>query len=241
LIYLHIEKSGLFSGAVAQVSLRFSLDDQKTLADSIHVPIAFKATSAKRRTEFFAGRYALQEAFLKLGVQLQSPIESRADRSLQIPAEFVASITHTGIQAGYFASAVVARSSDVFALGLDSERVMNAKSSETVKRSVLLTEETEIFQNGLNSSISEELFSTLVFSAKESLYKALYPKIEKYFDFNAAKISAVNVEKGKFEFELTRDLNLSFTRGFRGHGRFAVDQDLVHTGIELSHMSIQGN
>lgn len=40
------------------------------------------------------------------------------------------------------------------------------------------------------SDLPEALYYTLLFSAKESLYKALYPHVQRFFDFQAAEMES---------------------------------------------------
>ena len=49
------------------------------------------------------------------------------------------------------------------------------------------------------------LDARLVFSAKESLFKALYPEVGGFFGFDAAVVSPI-LSEGSFEIRLTRDL-----------------------------------
>lgn len=59
---------------------------------------------------------------------------------------------------------------------------------------------------------------TVVFSAKESLFKALYPKVGYYFDFSAATMTSFSRDKQRFEFILNYSLNTKLTKGccFKG-------------------------
>ncbi|MBF4190154.1 4'-phosphopantetheinyl transferase superfamily protein, partial [Serratia ureilytica] len=47
---------------------------------------------------------------------------------------------------------------------------------------------------------------TLTFSAKESLFKALYPQVRRYFDFLDARMVAVDAQRQTFELALLTTL-----------------------------------
>ncbi|OGT70599.1 MAG: hypothetical protein A3H44_09485 [Gammaproteobacteria bacterium RIFCSPLOWO2_02_FULL_57_10] len=79
-------------------------------------------------------------------------------------------------------------------------------------------------------------YLTLVFSAKESLFKCLFPLVNRFFDFHAAVItplSSGSTGDGEFRFELLEDLDGEFRTGYRGHGRYAILATHVHTAVIL--------
>lgn len=55
-----------------------------------------------------------------------------------------------------------------------------------------------------NSAIPRCILLRLTFSAKESLYKALYPLVREFFDFLAARVESISVERREFSIVLTR-------------------------------------
>ncbi len=228
-----LSNPALFRENIAQFSLEFSPADETELKTLIQIPSGFQASSAKRRAEFFAGRYALTQAFKKLGHPLSAAIESGADRAPILPEGLVGSLTHTR----GFASAVVGFSRDLCGIGIDSEKVMSAKSSLSVKKAILLPEEINLYRVQFAHQIAEEIFSTLIFSAKECLFKALFPSVQRYFDFKAAEIKEIDWVEKIFCFELTADLSVRFSKGFNGLGRFEISNDLIHTGIEIKGFS----
>ncbi|WP_442864000.1 4'-phosphopantetheinyl transferase superfamily protein [Alteromonas sp. ASW11-130] len=54
---------------------------------------------------------------------------------------------------------------------------------------------------------------TLVFSAKESLYKAIHKYIGALFGFEAAEVTHIDLEKGFLELALTQTLCASAQKG----------------------------
>jgi enterobactin synthetase component D len=77
---------------------------------------------------------------------------------------------------------------------------------------------------------------TLAFSAKESLYKCLYPCSGVFFDFSDAELEWIRVDddaQGAFGLRLRRTLSDGFPNGMRLSGRYAIELGHVHTAVEL--------
>jgi 4'-phosphopantetheinyl transferase EntD len=69
----------------------------------------------------------------------------------------------------------------------------------------------------------------LVFSAKESLYKCLYPQVQRYFGFEAARVCAVDLARGTFVVRLEKDVHPFRRAQAQWTGAFAREQDLLMT------------
>lgn len=72
---------------------------------------------------------------------------------------------------------------------------------------------------------------TLTFSAKESLFKALYPQVRCYFDFLDARMVAVDTQRQTFVLALLKTLTPNCPAGRRFSGRFWRKGDDVTTFI----------
>ena len=59
-----------------------------------------------------------------------------------------------------------------------------------------------------------EFALTLIFSAKESLFKALYPAVGRYFDFLDIRLSSINLDDNSVAFTLRNDLSMHLLRGY---------------------------
>jgi enterobactin synthetase component D len=103
------------------------------------------------------------------------------DRAPQWPAGSLGSITHSqGI-----AEVMVADARHWLTVGLDTEQWLSAERAARLCRELLTHEEREQLE-GL-SPIQRANRITLIFSAKESLFKALYPITGKRFYFHDAE------------------------------------------------------
>ncbi|MGW7238300.1 4'-phosphopantetheinyl transferase family protein [Streptomyces sp. NPDC054804] len=134
----------------------------------------------KRRREFSAVRACARRAMEKLGVPPQ-PVLSGERGAPRWPDGLVGSMTHCE---GYWAAAL-ARATDLASLGIDAEP--HAPLPEGVAESVLLPSE----QERLRRLVAERPgvhWDRLLFSVKESVYKAWFPLTGKWLDFMEADI-----------------------------------------------------
>lgn len=222
-------------GQCRQVSCHF--DDNLFQEDTanhfgIALPLTMSGAVQKRKAEFVAGRYCAHTALSQLDNTTASTpgatIGVGANREPLWPKGVVGSITHTH---GY-ASAVVAHCSKVRGVGVDSETWINPES-EDVSRLILTGREGHADHLQLFDSARHHL--TLVFSAKESLFKCLFPLVNRFFDFHSAVIIPLPSDSadGEFRFELLKDLNAEFHAGYSGRGCYTIHATCVHTAVVL--------
>ncbi|MFE9256489.1 4'-phosphopantetheinyl transferase [Streptomyces sp. NPDC006879] len=135
---------------------------------------------AARRTEFITGRHCAREAVRALGLD-PVPIP-KGERGAPVwPAEVVGSITHCK---GYRAAAVAHRA-DVPTIGVDAEP--DEPLPEGVLDVISLPREREML-----SALSARpgvTWDRLLFSAKESVYKAWFPLTGQWLDFSEAEVT----------------------------------------------------
>src|SRR4029077_12401529 len=118
----------------------------------------------KRRCEFAAGRYLARRALRGLGVPPR-PILRGPNREPTWPDGVVGSITHCS---GYCA-ATVASADVIEAIGIDAE--VNDALPDDVLRIVMRNSE----RNWTGSRTDAIHWDRIVFSAKESVFKAWFP------------------------------------------------------------------
>ncbi|MBD0739761.1 4'-phosphopantetheinyl transferase [Streptomyces sp. CBMA29] len=137
---------------------------------------------AKRRAEYAAGRACARAALAGLGIA-PGPIPRDPDRGAPVwPAGVVGSITHCD---GYRAAAV-ARTSDVHTLGIDAEP--HGPLPEGVLKVVTATDAEAAALERLGEEAPEIHWDRLLFSAKETVYKAWYPFHRKMLGFEEAEL-----------------------------------------------------
>jgi phosphopantetheinyl transferase (holo-ACP synthase) len=119
------------------------------------------------------------------------------------------------------------RGSHAVGLGLDAERLVSLSTMHEVLAEVTRPGELDALRTG---ELDDASLLTVVFSAKESLYKCLRHVVGHYFDFHDATIVSVNHAKQTFIMELGE---LGAIPHARMTGRFVIAFGLVHTSIVL--------
>ena len=138
-----------------------------------------RRTSPQRADEFRLGRRAAHLALKEIGCEPR-PILRGPQREPLWPAGVVGSITH----AGDHAIAAVARLSDAGGIGIDLE----ARDRYFPELETEITLEEEQAALSQMEGRAREDATIEIFSAKESIYKAHFPRIGRYFGFDAARI-----------------------------------------------------
>lgn len=135
----------------------------------------------KRRREFATVRICARAALAQLGVA-PCAILPGAKREPQWPAGIVGSMTHCD---GYRAAAV-AHLGVVVSVGVDAEP--HAPLPDGLEESVTLPEERRTLAR-LRTSHPDIAWDRLLFSAKESVFKAWFPLTGRWLDFSECVIN----------------------------------------------------
>jgi 4'-phosphopantetheinyl transferase EntD len=134
---------------------------------------------SKRQVEFAAGRTCARNALEALGVPGQAILRGEGREPLW-PAGIVGSITHCN---GYCAAAV-GRDNEMVSIGIDAEQ--NEPLPDGVLEMIARKEEMLSLDR---LSFAHVNWDRLLFSAKESVYKAWYPIMKRWLGFEEARIS----------------------------------------------------
>jgi 4'-phosphopantetheinyl transferase EntD len=179
----------------------------------------------KRRREFTTGRACAHDALARLGLP-RSPILSGERGEPRWPAEVVGSITHCD---GYRGCAV-ARVSEIATIGIDAE--VNAALPAGVEAEIARPEERSWLRE-LKREAPAVHWDRLLFSAKESVYKAWFPLTKLWLDFEEAAVT-VDPSAGAFSARLLVSGPLLGTRRVTEFsGRWLVRDGLILTAIAL--------
>ncbi|WP_327303698.1 4'-phosphopantetheinyl transferase superfamily protein [Streptomyces sp. NBC_01298] len=148
----------------------------------------------QRRREFATVRGCARDALAALGVP-PTPILQGPRGEPRWPDGIVGSMTHGG---GYQAAAV-ARAGDMLSVGIDAEPNEPLPSAGTLAL-VTLPEEREWLARR-QVLRPEVCWDRLLFSAKESVYKAWFPVTRRWLDFEDALIT-IDPDAGTFHARL---------------------------------------
>jgi enterobactin synthetase component D len=215
------------SGIIPTAAVRaFAGDDiAKAAALAEALPLArpepLRRAVAKRRREFLVGRYCARGALAELGLPDQD-VAYNADRSPGWPRGAVGSITHTD----GLVLAVAAPQGALGGLGVDAEVVMPLETARAVSSQIAAADELTSLAEACPELAWERLV-TLVFSAKEALYKCLYPRVGGYFGFEAARLESIDVAGGSFRVRVVEALASDVPNGLLLPGYFQAAGPLL--------------
>ncbi|GAB3967057.1 4'-phosphopantetheinyl transferase superfamily protein [Actinoallomurus acanthiterrae] len=179
----------------------------------------------KRRREFTTVRACARTALARLDVA-PAPILPGEGRAPIWPAGIVGSMTHCD---GYRASAV-ARARDLLTIGIDAEP--NGPLPDGVLEAVSRPEE-RVWLTDLLATEPGVRWDRLLFSAKESVYKAWFPLTRRWLGFEDASVT-VDPEAGTFAAVLTVTPPEVDGRPLTGFtGRWLARDGLIVTAITL--------
>jgi 4'-phosphopantetheinyl transferase EntD len=173
---------------------------------SIDYPESIQRSVYKRQMEFFFGRLAARDALSQLGLAgRQIPIG--AERQPIWPIGVTGSITHThGL-----AAAVAERLGVCRGIGIDAEQMIDQETCQSVSSVVVGPHELDYLHS--LQELSLQMALTIVFSAKESFYKAAYAAVGHIFDFSAVRAAELDVRKQRLTLVLNETLSEQFCRG----------------------------
>lgn len=134
---------------------------------------AVERAVAKRRNEYFATRHLARLALAELTVP-GCAILNNSDRSPRWPSGVVGSLSHTDTWCGV---ALTRPTDGICGLGIDLERV-GSVSLEVEQR----------ISSARELSASDPTAASLRFSAKEALYKAIFPFVKRFVGFLEVEI-----------------------------------------------------
>jgi 4'-phosphopantetheinyl transferase EntD len=181
-----------------------------------------------RRQQFTAGRCLARRAWQQLG-QAAVALLNDQQRVPIWPSEIVGTITHTHT----WCAAAVARRSQVAGLGADVEGASPLEVD--LWERICRPEERVFLAEGPVESAG--LLAKGLFSAKESIYKALYPSVRVFLDFQGMHVALEpsTREPGRWSWRATLQVAWGpFERGRSfGPGQLQLDADLISSAIVL--------
>ena len=196
------------------------------LRSAVPPPASIQRSVAKRQAEFLAGRVCARAALQQLDHLNYIPAIGE-DRAPVWPAHICGSITHS---TGH-AAAIVAHTAQWRGLGMDLENVLTLERAERLAGEILTADELQRMATLPREQIAQLV--TLTFSAKESLFKALYPIVQKRFYFEHAEMLEWS-DAGQLRLRLLTDLSSEWCHGKELNAQFSVND-----GQLLSLVAIQ--
>ena len=198
-----------------------------------------------RRREFRAGRILARALMYEAGIE-GFPLLMGDKREPLWPQMICGSITHLPD----VCVVAIAEKTKVFGLGLDVARVLDV--GREIWPTFLTPEELQ-WVDSLPPTVAQR-YAAMLFSAKETLFKCLYPVTRVWIDFKDVRISTdkayrrfrrgrfthvVEEDEGaggdlQFEAEFKVEKGDAIPRGFKIGGTYQFDGPYVFTGMTLS-------
>lgn len=194
-----------------------ALGELSVLAERL--PLALLDAVDKRQREFLCGRCCAARALAHAGHTGDGWVPRGDDRLPVWPDGWVGSISHSR----FGAVAVAARSSpSCRALGVDMEPLVCATLAAEIEATVANPVELTLL-----AALPQDLRVTLLFSAKEALYKALYPMVRSFQDFGAAQVCGL--DGNRLRLRLCRPWGPGLPEGFEVTVRHAFRNGHVYS------------
>lgn len=163
---------------------------------SLHCPDTISQAATKRQAEYFAGRWLAARA-LELYGQAGFTLHADQKRCPLWPAGLVGSISHNQ----HHVRCIVAKRSRYLAVGTDLQYPLAPEAALKLSRRILNSNERTLLE-----PLETALAVSLCFSAKESIYKALYPIVQRYFGFAAARLVDLDLAEQRLRFAIDKAL-----------------------------------
>ncbi len=186
-------------------------------------PESLNKAVVKRKSEFLAGRVLSGLVLRELGVT-ETEILIGKHRNPLWPEGVLGSISH----ASNTVLAAVALGGTISAIGIDVEEVISLETARNIHQSIVNDEELALMGQ---EDLSFGYALTIVFSAKESFFKAAYPSVGEYFDFDALRLVNLDLGSQSFTFRVARNLSPDFIENQMVYGHFSDLSSLVVTHI----------
>lgn len=138
-------------------------------------------SSVSRKEHYRSGRICAGEVLSKLGARGQPVLRDPQTREPLWPEGISGAITHSG----KWAAAAAGKTSDVSGIGIDLEDLERQVDSR-ISRHVCIPEEQKWLQECGEDFLEQNL--KIIFSAKESIFKAFFPYTRTYLHFHDARI-----------------------------------------------------
>lgn len=220
-------------GTQPVVMLRFDRDQFDPALFARHGivrPAAIAASVMQRQAEYFHGRLAARMALAPLGLA-NHDVGTGAFREPVWPAGVFGSISHNGQLA--VAAAAGQDGNGGIGIGIDIESIQPVAGRATLEDQVMSGRELA-YLHSLDSPWPLATLMTLVFSAKESFFKASFRTVGRYFDFDALEVQRLDIAAKLITFRIVAELTPELpARALRVVRFTLVDATTVFTACDL--------
>lgn len=183
------------------------------------LPAPLEKAVIKRKSEYLASRWLARAVMAQFGVQ-DFILHNASDRSPCWPAGVQASLSHSQDQV------VIAATREPLCVGVDVEQVMAADTAQETAEMLMNPQERALLQQ---ITLPFATGATLLFSLKESVYKALWPQLHQPMEFLQAELFRLDPTTATAQLRLTQDFSVHFNRQTLLQARFSLSGQRVLT------------
>ena len=189
--------------------------------------VAVERAVPKRVAEYAAGRRCARAALAQLGVAACA-LPSRSDRTPQWPEGYTGSISHTATRC----VAVAVRLDTVASVGIDVEPALLADAALYP----FICRADQLAELAARTELPLPAWMALVFSAKEAFYKAYYPLMQRFLEFDEVRVTfsvdadSDGVMSGSFRADVDGAAQ-PLPAGLKAQGCWLRDGEHVYTGV----------
>lgn len=204
----------------------FSAEDYKDQLFAYHqipFPSTLEKAVIKRRAEFLAGRYCAHKSLLSFE-HTNINIDADNHGCPLWPSKITGSISHSNTRA----VAATSLKSNYRGIGIDIENIIDHSVYQEIKEQILFDKEHQIIKQA-QGELSASLLFTIIFSVKESFFKAAYPEVKRYFDFSSVSILRIDQKNKTILIQVNKTLseNLAFGKEILAEYRILPDENVV--------------
>lgn len=164
----------------------------------IHCPDNIARAANKRQAEYFAGRWLAARVMEEFGIH-NFKLSADTRGCPQWPDGLIGSLSHGDDHV----QCCVGERKNFRAIGIDVQAPITQAAAEKLQMRILSSAERDRLAQ---SSLALSTGVALCFSAKESLYKAVYPIVRRYFGYRSAELLAIDETQQTLRFRLEEEL-----------------------------------
>ena len=187
--------------------------------------IAETFCSQKRRSEFTLGRICAHRALSRFSLESEPILRNPETREPYWPDSVLGSITHSD---GYAAVAVGFKN-EIKGIGIDMEN-FSRNVAFNIRRHVCVDSEIKWLESLPIIQANRAL--RIIFSAKESIFKCLYPSTKRYLNFKDAEVT-INESKNNFSFTIFKSCPGILQQGSTHHGKYSEINKMLLTSVYI--------
>lgn len=187
-------------------------------------PLKIAQARVERKNEYLCGR-VLAQAVLNHHFGLDQPITSMHEPLPIWPTHVLGSISHSQNKL------IVALSNNAVYLGIDIEHWVTSEFAQESAHLILMPSEFDLWKSKACEFFDFAGYVSLIFSIKESLYKAVYPTAKQYIDFLEASVANIDFENQTITLTFLPAIQQRYQLLKQYQGGWTIEKDHIMTWV----------